>query len=77
MVFLCKCKDFNSEKQVEWPLAQYNRDDAWMRGEIAEQALHYSSFQSSGMFPWIQQRRVDPSFLESNLNQQYQAATMS
>ncbi|MFS8023641.1 hypothetical protein Hanom_Chr16g01453821 [Helianthus anomalus] len=53
-----------------------NRDDAWMRGETAKQALHYSSFQLSCMFPWIQQQRVDPSFLQSNLNQQYQVATM-
>ncbi|XP_022012442.1 auxin response factor 8 isoform X1 [Helianthus annuus] len=53
---------------------QDNRDDAWMRGETAEQALHYSNFQSSGMFPWMQQQRVDPSFLQSNLNHQYQAA---
>ncbi|KAI3824219.1 hypothetical protein L1987_05669 [Smallanthus sonchifolius] len=52
---------------------QDSRDDAWLRGETAEHALHSLSFQSSGMFPWMQQR-VDPSFLQSNLNQQYQAA---
>ncbi|XP_024974073.1 auxin response factor 8 [Cynara cardunculus var. scolymus] len=56
---------------------QDSRDDAvngmaWLRGETGEQALHSLNFQSSGMFPWMQQR-VDPSFLQSNLNQQYQA----
>ncbi|KAK9062144.1 hypothetical protein SSX86_019330 [Deinandra increscens subsp. villosa] len=57
---------------------QDSRDDAvngmtWMRGETGEQGLHSLNFQSVGMFPWMQQR-MDPSFLQSNLNQQYQAA---
>lgn len=57
---------------------QDGRDDAvngmtWMRGETGEQGLHSLNFQSVGMFPWMQQR-VDPSFLQNNLNQQYQAA---
>ncbi|KAK9074841.1 hypothetical protein SSX86_003160 [Deinandra increscens subsp. villosa] len=57
---------------------QDSRDDtvngmAWLRGETAENALHSLNFQSSGMLPWMQQR-VDPSFLQSNLNQQYLAA---
>ncbi|KAK9064966.1 hypothetical protein SSX86_016349 [Deinandra increscens subsp. villosa] len=52
---------------------QDGRDDAWLRGETAEQAPHSLSFQSSGMFPWMQQT-IDPTFLQSNLNQQYQAA---
>ncbi|XP_022009904.1 auxin response factor 12 isoform X3 [Helianthus annuus] len=55
-----------------------SRDDAvngmaWMRGETGEPGLHNMNFQSVGMFPWMQQR-MDPSFLQSNLNQQYQAA---
>ncbi|KAF5762532.1 putative transcription factor ARF family [Helianthus annuus] len=59
---------------------QDSRDDtvngmAWLRGETAEQALHSLNFQSSSMLPWMQQR-VDPSFLQSNLNQQYLAAGM-
>ncbi|XP_024991006.1 auxin response factor 8-like isoform X1 [Cynara cardunculus var. scolymus] len=57
---------------------QDSRDDAvngmaWLRGDTGEQGLHSLNFQSVGMFPWMQQR-VDPSFLQSNLNQQYQAA---
>ncbi|KAF5769214.1 putative transcription factor ARF family [Helianthus annuus] len=57
---------------------QDSRDDAvngmaWMRGETGEPGLHNMNFQSVGMFPWMQQR-MDPSFLQSNLNQQYQAA---
>ncbi|KAI3794419.1 hypothetical protein L1987_37050 [Smallanthus sonchifolius] len=57
---------------------QDSRDDAvngmaWMRGETGEPGLHSLNFQSVGMFPWMQQR-MDPSFLQSNLNQQYQAA---
>ncbi|KAL8194017.1 hypothetical protein R6Q57_026259 [Mikania cordata] len=57
---------------------QDSRDDgvngmAWMRGETGEQGLHSLNFQSVGMFPWMQQR-MDPSFLQNNLNQQYQAA---
>ncbi|KAI3712750.1 hypothetical protein L1987_71315 [Smallanthus sonchifolius] len=48
---------------------------AWLRGETAEHALHSLNFQSSGMLPWMQQR-VDPSFLQSNLNQQYVASGM-
>ncbi|KAI7734752.1 hypothetical protein M8C21_003005, partial [Ambrosia artemisiifolia] len=59
---------------------QDGRDDtvngmAWLRGETAEQALHSLNFQSSGMLPWMHQR-VDPSFLQSNLNQHYLAASM-
>ncbi|KAK1439270.1 hypothetical protein QVD17_05086 [Tagetes erecta] len=59
---------------------QDSRDDtvngmAWMRGETGEHVLHSLNFQSSGMLPWMQQR-VDPSFLQSNLNQQYIAAGM-
>ncbi|XP_076941017.1 auxin response factor 8-like isoform X1 [Bidens hawaiensis] len=55
-----------------------SRDDAvngmtWMRGETGEPGLHSLNFQSVGMFPWMQQR-VDPTFLQNNLNQQYQAA---
>ncbi|CAH1413766.1 unnamed protein product [Lactuca virosa] len=55
-----------------------SRDDAvngmaWLRGETGEQALNSLNFQSGGMFPWMQQR-VDPSFLQTNLNHQYQAA---
>ncbi|XP_076943215.1 auxin response factor 8-like [Bidens hawaiensis] len=55
---------------------QENRDDmvngmAWLRGETPKQALHSLNFQSSGsMLPWMHQR-VDPSFLQTNLNQQY------
>nr|KAJ0220853.1 hypothetical protein LSAT_V11C200076320 [Lactuca sativa] len=57
---------------------QDSRDDGvngmtWLRGEPGEQGLNSLNFQSVGMFPWMQQR-VDPSFLQSNLNQQYQAA---
>nr|XP_043638940.1 auxin response factor 8-like isoform X2 [Erigeron canadensis] len=57
---------------------QDSRDDivngmSWLRGETNEQALQSLNFQSGGMFPWMQQR-VDPSLLQSNLNQQYQAA---
>ncbi|KAL4577818.1 hypothetical protein LXL04_013932 [Taraxacum kok-saghyz] len=57
---------------------QDSRDDAvngmtWLRGEPGEQGLNSLNFQSVGMFPWMQQR-VDPSFLQSNFNQQYQAA---
>ncbi|KAK1410605.1 hypothetical protein QVD17_37142 [Tagetes erecta] len=55
---------------------QDSRDDngmAWMRGETGEQGLQSLNFQSVGMFPWMQQR-MDPSFLQNNLNQQYQAA---
>ncbi|XP_076894539.1 auxin response factor 8-like isoform X2 [Bidens hawaiensis] len=57
---------------------QDSRDDAvngmtWMRGETGEPGLHSLKFQSVGMFPWMQQR-VDPTFLQNNLNQQYQAA---
>ncbi|KAJ0468758.1 putative transcription factor ARF family [Helianthus annuus] len=53
---------------------QDSRDDAvngmaWMRGETGEPGLHNMNFQSVGMFPWMQQR-MDPSFLQSNLNQQ-------
>ncbi|XP_071706610.1 auxin response factor 8-like isoform X2 [Rutidosis leptorrhynchoides] len=52
---------------------QDGRDDAvngmtWMRGETGD-----LNFQSVGMYPWMQQR-IDPSFLQNNLNQQYQAA---
>ncbi|XP_076954152.1 auxin response factor 8-like isoform X2 [Bidens hawaiensis] len=55
-----------------------SRDDAvngmtWMRGETGEPGLHSLNFQSVGMFPWMQQR-VDPTFLQNNLNQHYQAA---
>ncbi|GJX16120.1 auxin response factor 8 [Tanacetum coccineum] len=57
---------------------QDSRDDtingmSWLRGDTGEQALNSLNFQSGGMFPWMQQR-VDPSFLQSNLSQQYQAA---
>ncbi|XP_071740111.1 auxin response factor 8-like isoform X2 [Rutidosis leptorrhynchoides] len=57
---------------------QDGRDDAvngmtWMRGETGEQGLNSLNFQSVGMYPWMQQR-IDPSFLQNNLNQQYQAA---
>ncbi|XP_076954151.1 auxin response factor 8-like isoform X1 [Bidens hawaiensis] len=57
---------------------QDSRDDAvngmtWMRGETGEPGLHSLNFQSVGMFPWMQQR-VDPTFLQNNLNQHYQAA---
>ncbi|KAL8265995.1 hypothetical protein R6Q59_003339 [Mikania micrantha] len=59
---------------------QDSRDDtlngmAWLRGEAGENPLHSFNFQSNGMLPWMQQR-VDPSFLQNNLNQQYLAAGM-
>ncbi|XP_076938345.1 auxin response factor 8-like [Bidens hawaiensis] len=55
---------------------QENRDDtvngmAWLRGETPEQVFHSLNFQSSGsMLPWMHQR-VDPSFLQTNVNQPY------
>ncbi|KAK1423501.1 hypothetical protein QVD17_18804 [Tagetes erecta] len=55
---------------------QDSSDVAWLRSETADQALHSLSFQSNSMYPWMQPR-VDPSFLQSNLNQQYQAALAS
>ncbi|KAL4569147.1 hypothetical protein LXL04_024778 [Taraxacum kok-saghyz] len=62
--------------------ADTSRDDgmAWLRGgETGDQALHNLNFQSSGgggaMFPWMQQR-VDPSFLQTNLNHQYHQAAL-
>ncbi|KAJ0098884.1 hypothetical protein Patl1_21002 [Pistacia atlantica] len=54
-----------------------NRDESanslmWLRGGAGEQGLTTLSFQSSSMYPWMQQR-LDPSLLGNDPNQQYQA----
>ncbi|MFS7955207.1 putative transcription factor ARF family [Helianthus anomalus] len=59
---------------------QDGRDDAvngmaFMRGETGDQGLNSLNFQSVGMLPWMQQR-LDPSLVQSNLNQQHQAALL-
>lgn len=44
----------------------------WLRGGIGEQGVASLNFQSVGMLPWMQQR-LDPSLLQNEQNQQYQA----
>ncbi|KAM7519911.1 hypothetical protein LguiB_018873 [Lonicera macranthoides] len=65
-------------KRPWYPGASSFQDEAingmnWLRGETGDQGLHSLNFQSVGMFPWMQQQRVDPSYLRNDLNQQYQA----
>ncbi|CAK9139644.1 unnamed protein product [Ilex paraguariensis] len=60
---------------------QDGRDEAvngmsWLRGGTGEQGLHSQNFQPVGMYPWLQQR-VDPTLLQHDLNQQYQAMLAS
>ncbi|XP_019177386.1 PREDICTED: auxin response factor 8-like [Ipomoea nil] len=45
---------------------------AWLRGGGGEPGPRSLNLNSFGMFPWMAQR-VDPSMLQSDLNQQYQA----
>lgn len=48
-----------------------------LRGESGEQGPHLMNLQSFGcMLPWMQQR-VDPTVLQNDLNQQYQAMLAS
>ncbi|KAL0423571.1 UNVERIFIED_CONTAM: Auxin response factor 8 [Sesamum radiatum] len=44
---------------------------AWLRG--GEQGFNSMNFQSVGMFPWIQQQRLDPMGSSNDFGQQYQA----
>ncbi|XP_020554466.1 auxin response factor 8 isoform X3 [Sesamum indicum] len=43
----------------------------WLRG--GEQGFNSMNFQSVGMFPWIQQQRLDPMGSSNDFGQQYQA----